>query len=110
MAGKFELKMSSNWKYMFNLKAGNGEKILTSEMYETKVGAKNGIDSVKVNAVIDDRFERRTSSRNEPYFVLKAGNGEIIGTSETYSSTYARDNGIASVKQNAPTADIVDLT
>ncbi|MBX3195984.1 MAG: YegP family protein [Microbacteriaceae bacterium] len=50
MAAKFELKKSSNGKFHFNLKAGNGEIIATSEMYESKASAKNGIDSVKANA------------------------------------------------------------
>lgn len=109
MAGKFVLKMSSNSKYMFNLKAGNGEIILTSEMYESKDGAENGIRSVRVNAPIDERYEKKTSSSAEPYFVLKAANGLTIGTSEMYSSAYARDNGIESVKENAPGAEVEDL-
>lgn len=110
MAGKFELKKSSNDKYYFNLKAGNGEVILSSEMYETKSSAENGIESVKKNAPLDERYEKKTSSKGEPYFVLKAANGQTIGVSEMYSSTSARDNGIESVKKNAPDATIVDLT
>ena len=110
MAGKFVLKRSSNWKFMFNLKAGNGEIILTSEMYDTKSGAENGIDSVKVNAPLDERYEKRTSTGGAPYFVLKAANGLTIGTSEMYSSTSARDDGIKAVKENAPDAKVEDLT
>lgn len=110
MSGKFVLKKSSDLKFMFNLKAGNGETILTSEMYESKTGAENGIESVKENAVVDDRYEKRTSIKDEPYFVLKAANWLIIGTSEMYSSTSARDNGIEAVKDNAPDAVVVDIT
>lgn len=95
---------------MFNLKASNGEIILTSEQYSNKDGARNGIESVRVNAVIDSRYERKNSTRMEPYFILKAGNGEPIGKSEMYSSVAARDNGIESVKQNAPSAVVEDLT
>ena len=109
MSGKFELKPTVNGEFMFNLKASNGEKILTSERYTSKAGADNGIQSVKVNAVIDSRYEDRVSSKSEPYFVLKAANGEIIGTSEMYSSAAARDNGKASVKNTAPDAVIEDL-
>ncbi len=108
MAGKFELNTSSNGKFFFNLKAGNGETILSSEMYESKSGAENGIASVKTNAPNDDRYDRRTASNGEPYFVLKAGNGEPIGRSETYSSNSAMENGISSVKTNAPDAPIVE--
>lgn len=110
MAGKFELKKSKNGQFMFNLKAGNNEVILTSELYIAKAGATNGIESVKKNAGNDANYERRTSIKNEPYFVLKAANKEIIGTSEMYSSAAARENGIASVKTNAPSATVDDLT
>jgi uncharacterized protein YegP (UPF0339 family) len=110
MSGKFVLKKSENDKYHFNLKAGNGEIILASELYESKNGATNGIESVKKNAGADERYERKTAARNQPYFVLKAGNGEVIGRSETYSSVAALENGIASVKKNAPEAEVEDLT
>jgi len=110
MAGKFELKKSGSDQFMFNLKAGNGEVILTSQLYRSKANAQGGIESVKKHAATDANFERKTSSQSQPYFVLKAANGEIIGTSEMYSSASARDGGIASVKASAPGATVVDLT
>lgn len=110
MAGKFILKKSSNGQFHFNLKAGNGEIILTSETYVAKQGALNGIASVRENAPLDERYERKTASNGSPYFILKAANGETLGKSEMYSSTAARDNGIASVKTNAPTASVEDQT
>lgn len=63
---------------------------------------------MQTNSPKDERYERRTSNFNQPYFVLKAGNGEVIGRSEMYSSTGARDNGIESVKKSGPTTDIRD--
>lgn len=108
MAAKFDIKKSTSGKFYFNLKAGNGQIILTSEMYEGKSGATGGIDSVKRNAADDNRYERKNSTNGEPYFVLKAGNGEPIGRSENYSSTAAMENGIESVKENAPTATTED--
>ena len=110
MAGFYELKKSTDGQFMFNLKAGNGEIILTSERYKAKSGAENGIASVQTNSPKDERYDRRTASSGAPYFVLKAGNGEIIGKSEMYSSEAARDNGIASVKTNGPTQDVRDRT
>jgi uncharacterized protein YegP (UPF0339 family) len=110
MAAKFEIKKGSGGQYRFNLKAGNGEIILTSEQYQSKQGAENGIDSVKANAPNDARYERKTASSGQPYFVLKAANGEPIGRSETYSSTSAMEGGIESVKRNAPGAKTEDLT
>jgi len=110
MAGKFEIKKSSDNQYRFNLKAGNGEIILSSELYKAKSGAEQGIASVKTNAPIDSRYERKVSTGNQPFFVLKAANGEPIGRSEMYSSTLAMENGIESVKRNAPDATVEDLT
>ncbi|MBN2257018.1 MAG: YegP family protein [Anaerolineaceae bacterium] len=110
MAAKFELKQGKNGKFSFNLKAGNGRVILTSESYDSESGALNGIASVKKNAGKDGNFERKTSVKNEPFFVLKASNGEPIGRSEMYSSTSAMENGIASVKANAGIAAISNLT
>lgn len=110
MAGKFEIKKGSSGKFRFNLKAGNGQVILTSETYETKQGAEKGVDSVKKNASDDNRYERKTAINGEAYFVLKAVNGEPLGRSETYSSTSAMEGGIESVKKNAPSAETDDLT
>jgi len=108
MAGKFELNTSSNGKFFFNLKASNGQTILSSEMYETKSAAENGIASVKKNAGDEARYDRRTAANGEAYFVLKAGNGEEIGRSETYTTAAAMENGIESVKTNAPEAAIAE--
>lgn len=69
-----------------------------------------GASLMQTNTPKDERYERKTSTANQPYFVLKAGNGEVIGRSEMYSSTGARDNGIESVKKNGPTTDIRDET
>lgn len=109
MAAKFEIYASGS-QFRFRLKAGNGEKILGSEAYSTKQSCKNGIESVKSNAPIDSRYDKKTSVNNKYYFNLKAANYEIIGTSEMYETSAGRDKGIESVKSNAPTASVVDLT
>ena len=110
MAGKFELEKASDGQFIFRLKASNGQVILASELYTEKRGALNGVESVKRNAPIDERYERKTAKNGEPYFVLKASNGQVIGQSETYSSTTAMEGGIESVKKNAPDAPIDDQT
>jgi len=110
MSGKFEVTQASNGKYMFNLKADNGQVILTSQMYEAKSSATQGIDSVRVNAPLDERYERLQSTKDEPYFNLKAANGQVIGRSQMYSTSSAMEGGIASVKKNGPTAILLDLT
>jgi uncharacterized protein len=106
--GKFALKTGNDGQYYFNLKAGNGQIILSSEGYATTTARANGIESVKKNAPDDTNYERKTSANNKPYFTLKAGNGQVIGKSEMYESEAARDNGIESVKKNAPDAESLE--
>ncbi len=108
--GKFVITTRTNGEFHFNLKAGNGQTILSGEGYSSKSSCQNGIDSVKINSQDDSKFDRKTSSNGQPYFSLKAGNGQIIGSSEMYESEASRDNGIASVKNNAPDAIVDDQT
>ncbi|MGJ1266694.1 YegP family protein [Sphingobacterium spiritivorum] len=108
--GKFILTKRTNGEYQFNLEAANGQVILTSEGYKAKASCQNGIASVKTNAALDNRYDRKEAKNGKYYFNLKAGNGEIIGTSQMYASGAGRDNGIASVKANAPDAEIIDET
>lgn len=110
MAGWYELGKSSDGQFRFTLKAGNGEPILASERYKSKQSAEGGIASCQVNSPIDARYVRLTAQNGQHYFVLKAGNGEPIGTSETYKTAQGREDGIASVKINGPTTIIKDLT
>ena len=110
MAGKFELKQTDSGKFNFTLKAGNGQVILVSQTYASKDSAEAGIESVRNNAADDARYERKETKAGKHMFNLKAGNSQVIGTSESYESTQARNNGIASVKKNAPDAKIVDQT
>ncbi|MBR6423778.1 MAG: YegP family protein [Bacteroidales bacterium] len=106
---KFEITVRKNGEYQFNLKASNGEVILTSEGYTTKAACLNGVDSVKKNAVEEKRYEKLVAKNGKPYFTLKATNGQIIGQSQMYASERNRNNGIASVMKNAPVAEIVEL-
>jgi len=108
MARKFEIKSGKTGKFRFNLKASNGQIILSSEAYDTRSAATKGITSVKKNALNEKRFERKTAKDGSSYFVLKAANGEPIGKSEMYKTTKAMENGIASVGKNAPDAPVVD--
>lgn len=108
--GKFIISQRVNKEYQFNLKSENGEIILTSEGYVQKASCYKGIESVKVNSQDDSRYDRRVAVNGKDYFVLKARNGEIIGKSQLYTSKSGMENGIASVKFNAPTAEIVDET
>jgi uncharacterized protein YegP (UPF0339 family) len=108
--GKFVITKRANGEFQFNLKAGNGQTILSSEGYSTKSACTGGIESVKTNSQDESKFDKKESSNGKPYFNLKASNGQIIGASEMYESTSARDSGIAAVKSNAPDAAVDDQT
>ena len=84
---KFTILPGSNGQYYFNLKADNGEKVLGSEGYIAKSSCQNGIASVRSNSQIEVRFKKYTSTNNQYYFNLTAENCQVIGTSETYSTT-----------------------
>lgn len=118
--GKFVIKQT-NTGVKFDLKAGNGEVIATSEVYTTEAACQNGIQSVKnccvgeiedqtveeVVAVKHPKFEMYLDKAGEYRFRLKARNGEIIAVSEGYKAKAGCLNGIESVKKNAPDAEIV---
>ncbi len=108
--GKFVITTRANGEFQFNLVAGNGQTILSSEGYVNKANCENGIASVRKNSQEDSRFERNTASNGKFYFNLKATNGQVIGTSQMYEGESGRDNGIESVKTNAPDAEIDDTT
>ncbi|HNY40192.1 MAG TPA: YegP family protein [Bryobacteraceae bacterium] len=110
MPGKFELKRAQDGQFYFNLKSSNGQNILTSEMYKSKPSALNGIESVTKNAPVAARYGKKVSASGKPFFVLKAGNNQVIGQSEMYETEKARDAGIESVKKNAVGAKTADLT
>ena len=107
--GKFELKKGKDGKFRFNLKATNGQVILSSEAYESKAACLNGIESVKKNAVREGAFQTEVAKNGKPFFNLKATNGQVIGTSQMYASEISCNNGIESVKKNAPEASTVEV-
>lgn len=110
MAGKFVLKQARGGQFMFNLVAGNGRVVLTSERYKSKASAVNGIKSVKKHAKAPKWFDRGKTKSGGVKFVLKASNGETIGRSQTYKGSSGCTGGIQSVARCAPGGKIEDLT
>jgi uncharacterized protein YegP (UPF0339 family) len=108
MAAKFEVKKTKSG-FVFNLKAPNGKYILSSEVYDEKKSAMSGVESVQRNAGAERQYETRESKKKEPYFVLLAKNGEVIGKSEMYKSKKGCRNGIVSCMKFGPDAKVVDL-
>ncbi|TDL99159.1 MAG: hypothetical protein C4K58_07710 [Flavobacteriaceae bacterium] len=105
----FEIYQDAKGEFRFRLKAKNGQNIMSSEGYSSKEGCKNGIESVKKNSLSIDNFERTETTGGDFRFNLKAGNGQIIGTSQNYATAASRDNGIESVMNNAPDAQVVEV-
>jgi hypothetical protein len=106
--GKFVISKRKNGEFQFNLVAGNGEVILTSEGYASKPSCVNGVKSVMKNAAEVKRFESKVAKNGKFHFNLKASNGQVIGSSEMYDSQSTCENGIVSVKKNAVGAKIED--
>lgn len=109
MAGKFELYQGKDKKHYWRLKANNGETILASQGYKSKASARNGIESVRKNAGRGGAVEERQSRNGKHYFVLKATNGQVVGTSEQYNSQSSCTNGFKSVAKHAPAAKLSEL-
>ena len=105
--GKFVVTVRKNGEFQFNLKATNGQVILTSEGYTTKAACLNGIESVRKNAPVEERFEVKVAKNGKPFFNLKATNGQVIGSSQMYASERTMKQGIASVMRNAPESPVV---
>ncbi|KFD18208.1 hypothetical protein GRAQ_00189 [Rahnella aquatilis CIP 78.65 = ATCC 33071] len=106
----YDLIKARNGQYHFILKAGNGEIILTSEMYASKASAENGISSVQSNVAEENQYEIKPSKDGQFYFVLKAKNHQVIGVSEMYTSLSAAKKGVQSVIKNGLSPEIRDLT
>ncbi len=109
MAGKFECYKDKAGEFRFRLKAGNGETILSSEGYKSKSSCTNGIESVKKNCLDEACFEKKTTAGGKFRFNLKARNGQVIGTSQSYTSESSRDNGIGAVGRAAKDASVVEV-
>jgi uncharacterized protein YegP (UPF0339 family) len=110
MAGKYILHPAGDAQFHWDLKGANARTILSSQLYAAKASAESGIKSCRANSGDDARYERLVAKDSSPYFVLKAANGEIIATSQMYSSESARDQGIASCRENGPAGAIHDTT
>jgi len=108
MAGKFEVYKDKAGEFRFRLKATNGQTLLVSEGYKTKPSCMNGVDSVRKNSQTDSLYERKKTAAGKFMFNLKATNGQVIGTSESYDTAASRDNGVESVKTNATGAGLDD--
>lgn len=107
----------------FDLRATNGQTIATSEVYRTRASCLRGIESVRKNAPVagtenhtleeyqsvpNPKFEMYQDKSGQYRFRLRARNGQIIATSEGYTTKASCENGIASVRKNADFAEIFE--
>lgn len=108
MPGWFELRRNDDGQFRFVVKAGNGETVLTSELYGTRAAAEGGMSSVRSNSSLDERYERKESAGGQFFFTLKAANHQVVGTSQMYASAQSREAGIDSVRANGSSAIVKD--
>ena len=106
--GKFAVSTSRGGGNYFNLKATNGQVIITSVMYASGADCNEAIESVRKYCTDDSRYERKISADNKPYFNLTTPEGQVIGKSEMYESSAGMENGIASVKKNGISTIVVE--
>jgi hypothetical protein len=109
MAARYQLRKAANGQDYFNLTAENNKIVLTSQMYDSKDAAQQGIDSVRVNGPQPERYDRRRSVDGQDYFVLLAANGEIVGQSEMYRSSASLENGLQAVMRVAAAAEVFEV-
>ena len=110
MTGKFECYKDKAGEYRFRLKAGNGEIVLSSEGYKSKASCENGIASVQKNCSDPDCFEMKETGSGKFRFNLKSTNGQVIGTSQNYTTAAACDSGMQAVARAADGAATDDQT
>ncbi|MBP9599875.1 MAG: YegP family protein [Lutibacter sp.] len=106
---KFEIYKDKKGEFRFRLKAGNGKLILVGEGYTSKANCLNGIESVRENTQDNEKYDKLESTNGKLHFNIKAANGQVIGSSEMYESARGMENGMASVKKNAPRAKVVEI-
>jgi uncharacterized protein len=106
--GKYAVSSTKGGGNYFNLKATNGQIILTSLMYPSLADCDKGIEATRENCSDDNRYERKVSSNNKHYFNLTTSDGNVIGKSEMYESVAGMENGIASVKKNGTSIIVVE--
>lgn len=110
MNGKYTISRVGTSEYHWSLTARNAQTVLSSRIYAAKAGLETGIESCRTNSADEARYERTAANESRYYFVLRAADGEVIGTSETYHSERARDQAIALCKESGPLASIAYAT
>ncbi|HHG86258.1 MAG TPA: DUF1508 domain-containing protein [Bacteroidetes bacterium] len=106
---KFVIFTGSDGKYYYNLKAANGESIMTGRGYSSRHAVLHGIAHVMENGLEEIRFTRKISANEKPYFQLRAKSGRVIGWSELYESRQGRDKGIKAVQRAVMHGRVMDL-
>ena len=107
--GWYELNKNDKGQFFFNLKAGNAQTILTSQMYKTAASAKNGIASAQKNSGNDALYELKEAKNGKFHFNLKAKNSQVIGSSQMYASQINAQKGVQSVMANGASETVKNL-
>jgi uncharacterized protein len=106
MSGKYTVSLVGTSEYHWSLMARNAQTMLSSKIYAAKAGAETGIEACRVNSQDEARYDRMPANDSRYYFVLRSADGEIIGTSETYHTSRAREQAIALCKESGALAKV----
>jgi len=107
---KFQILLSNDHLYFFRLTANDGATLLRSEGYPSQASCQIGIGSVKLNATVGERYQRKTASDGQFYFVLVAPKGEVLALSEMYATELECDDSMEAVRKTARDAPLEDFT
>ena len=110
MAGTFELTKTENGYYIFSLIDSDGQLLFTSQAYPQKSGAQHGIVSLKERVAHFICFERKKTSTNKLYFVIREAGGQVIGSSRRHSSIPSLESSITAIQKCISDAAVVDAT
>lgn len=92
--------------FSFTFSNKDDKVLIKSESYKQKTSAKNGIESVRKNCLLDERYEMKTAKNGKLYFNIKASNGQIVGTSAFFSNEEEQKSAISYLKKYAPKAKL----
>jgi len=107
LMGKIELFTDKKGQTRFRLKNATGEPILASVPFNKTTTVFTAIEHVRADAGLDERYQRNKSESGYSFTFVTADQ-QPLARSEVYTTSAARDQGIAVVKENAAAAEVVD--
>jgi uncharacterized protein len=100
--GYYQLIEGDDGAFMYTLRAGNHETILTSRVYWSRGAALDAVAALRLASQLPERFQRHLIDSSAAWFAVSGADGQWLAKSEAYGSRSGLNTGIASVQRNAP--------